>query len=290
MSFPCNIPTHFLQDAAVLLHHLPDYPLIFKADPHRNQLLREIGSKFNLLTNHGDSLVTLTSSNTYSDGLFSMTLSDYIHSFSSRSQQLANESLYLFGNNYEGIWSTMREAYVIPPCRGCDIAGAATIGLGGQLSGVSWHFHGPGFSEAIIGRKMWFLYPPEVKSPPGHHPNRSVQQWYSDIYPTLTNITLARETTMDSTAASALIEDSTNTNTDTSSLFIESSGDSSSARSRYGEVANRSPRLWECTIGPGEMLYFPAMWMHATLNLDEYNLFVSLFLDLQLMDSAKEKV
>ena len=36
-------------------------------------------------------------------------------------------------------------------------------------------------------------------------------------------------------------------------------------------------------ISPGEVLYFPDRWMHATLNLDDYNVFVSVFIDLQLL-------
>lgn len=43
--------------------------------------------------------------------------------------------------------------------------------------------------------------------------------------------------------------------------------------------------LYECIIYPGDVLYFPAMWMHATLNLDPYNVFISLFIDVQLMKS-----
>jgi hypothetical protein len=41
--------------------------------------------------------------------------------------------------------------------------------------------------------------------------------------------------------------------------------------------------LHECVIYPGEVLYFPPMWMHATLNLESYNVFMSLFMDPQLM-------
>lgn len=33
----------------------------------------------------------------------------------------------------------------------------------------------------------------------------------------------------------------------------------------------------ECTIFPGEQLYFPTWWMHAVLNLDDYTSFVSAF-------------
>ena len=38
-----------------------------------------------------------------------------------------------------------------------------------------------------------------------------------------------------------------------------------------------------CTIKPYQLLYFPAMWMHATVNIDDYNSFFSLFIDYQLI-------
>mmetsp|Transcript_13794 Transcript_13794/g.16750 ORF Transcript_13794/g.16750 Transcript_13794/m.16750 type:complete len:299 (+) Transcript_13794:106-1002(+) len=34
---------------------------------------------------------------------------------------------------------------------------------------------------------------------------------------------------------------------------------------------------YECTLYPGEMVYFPDKWYHATLNLDHYTAFVSTF-------------
>lgn len=36
--------------------------------------------------------------------------------------------------------------------------------------------------------------------------------------------------------------------------------------------------LVECTLEPGEVLYFPSQWPHATLNLDSYTSFASTFL------------
>mmetsp|Transcript_27449 Transcript_27449/g.35987 ORF Transcript_27449/g.35987 Transcript_27449/m.35987 type:complete len:278 (-) Transcript_27449:317-1150(-) len=36
-------------------------------------------------------------------------------------------------------------------------------------------------------------------------------------------------------------------------------------------------RPLECTLYPGEALYFPSEWIHATLNLDEYTVFISTF-------------
>jgi ribosomal protein L16 Arg81 hydroxylase len=62
-------------------------------------------------------------------------------------------------------------------------------------------------------------------------------------------------------------------------------------------VAEEYPRLGsaehallqECVIHPGELLYFPSKWMHATLNLDVYNVFVSLFLDTQLIEQREQR-
>ncbi|XP_067317166.1 jmjC domain-containing protein 8 isoform X4 [Anolis sagrei] len=128
----------------------------------------------------------------------------------------------------------------------------------GSGSGVPFHWHGPGFSEVIFGRKQtrqhggddlqastlqpgvllqlgliwgesqsplhrWFLYPPEKM--PEFHPNRTTLSWLLDTYP-----------------------------------FLPS-----------------WERPMECTIHPGEVLYFPDRWWHATLNLDT-SVFISTFL------------
>ncbi len=43
-------------------------------------------------------------------------------------------------------------------------------------------------------------------------------------------------------------------------------------------------QLQECELHPGEILYFPDKWMHATLNTDNYNVFASVFIDKQLLN------
>ncbi|XP_059717172.1 jmjC domain-containing protein 8 isoform X1 [Haemorhous mexicanus] len=93
----------------------------------------------------------------------------------------------------------------------------------GSGSGVPFHWHGPGFSEVIFGRKRWFLYPPDRT--PHFHPNESTLAWLQHTYPTLPP----------------------------------------------------AQRPLECTLRPGEVLYFPDRWWHATLNLDT-SVFISTFL------------
>jgi ribosomal protein L16 Arg81 hydroxylase len=34
---------------------------------------------------------------------------------------------------------------------------------------------------------------------------------------------------------------------------------------------------YECTLSPGEMIYFPDGWHHATINLSQYTAFISTF-------------
>jgi hypothetical protein len=45
------------------------------------------------------------------------------------------------------------------------------------------------------------------------------------------------------------------------------------------QLASRGARMLTCTLHPGEVLYIPPMWYHATLNLDDFNCFVSTFVD-----------
>jgi hypothetical protein len=42
-----------------------------------------------------------------------------------------------------------------------------------------------------------------------------------------------------------------------------------------GQQQDRKP--YECTLFPGDMIYFPDKWYHATINLDRYTVFVSTF-------------
>mmetsp|Transcript_48292 Transcript_48292/g.71575 ORF Transcript_48292/g.71575 Transcript_48292/m.71575 type:complete len:180 (-) Transcript_48292:222-761(-) len=138
--------------------------------------------------------------------------------------QFSNETWYLFGETYTEEWVKFLHSYTLPPCQACspDLS-ALAFGIGNKGSGVQWHFHGPGFSESIHGRKHWILYPKEEK--PNYDPDFTSRHWMEHVY----------------------------TNLDKEHL------------------------PWECTLSPGEMIYFPDGWHHATINLDPYTAFVSTF-------------
>lgn len=44
----------------------------------------------------------------------------------------------------------------------------------------------------------------------------------------------------------------------------------------YNDLSANNRPL-ECTLSPGDLIYFPDMWFHATINLDPYTVFVSTF-------------
>ena len=301
----------------------------------------------------------------------------------------SNESYYLFGGNYGHIWDEMRDVYRLPLCTVCKQCGAVTIGIAGRMSGVSFHFHGPGFSEVVQGRKRWFLFPPSPRPPlhpkplsdlmeeedttgeatttredrgRGHFdPNMTVYDWVQQEYPyyvrmkpensTHTNSTHSRkhehvhkpntrsispsspqptchqltkcssDQTEDSSDGTECSSDRTecapsensctsgqrcNSETMHDDTVVEgmrndfeyitaeeygglTEGDASHEEDISDSYGNDdrdveyTDGLQECVLEPGDMLYFPSGWRHATLNLDHYNVFVSLFLDLQLL-------
>ncbi|NXJ57777.1 JMJD8 protein, partial [Spizaetus tyrannus] len=133
------------------------------------------------------------------------------------------DTLYFFGDNNFTEWGPLFQQYVPPPFGIPGTSPAYSFGIAGSGSGVPFHWHGPGYSEVIFGRKRWFLYPPDKT--PHFHPNETTLAWLHRTYPAL-----------------PLAE-----------------------------------RPLECTLRPGEVLYFPDRWWHATLNLDT-SVFISTFL------------
>ena len=152
-----------------------------------------------LVSHHGHEGVVVAGSNRYSRQKVHMTLEEYVLGFealnealtptdtpaswnnsssSSSSSSSATERLYLFGDNQGPLWESLAEQYPFPPCQHCQAAGLATFGLGGRMSGVTFHTHGPGFAEVLHGRKQWFLYAPdEPGGVPGLGDDVTMEAW-----------------------------------------------------------------------------------------------------------------
>ena len=215
----------------------PPEPVIL-APFEANEPLRLRTSRAALLRDFGDARVHLTSSNSYSEGAVEASLEEYLAATTPVAHERANESYYLFGPPTDARLAKLVASYEFPKCGGAWCAPsnlAASFGVAGRDSGVSYHTHGSGFGEVLHGRKRWLLYAPSAAPPPGHDPDASTAAWVRDVLPTL--------------------------------------------------PPHRRPRH-DCVLGPGEVLYFPPRWWHATLNEDAHTVFVSSFASDQARDGG----
>lgn len=190
-----------------------------------NTKFRLLCSKSSLLREYGAHRVRLSTANTYSYRKVDVPFQEYVDEFlrPQSADALGSDTLYFFGDNNFTEWQSLFEHYESPPYVLPLTSGAYSFGIAGPGTGVPFHWHGPGYSEVIYGRKRWFLYPPDQE--PHFHPNRTTLSWVTETYPYLPE--------------------------------------------------DEAPL--ECTIRPGEVLYFPDRWWHATLNLDT-SVFISTFL------------
>ncbi|XP_027141341.1 jmjC domain-containing protein 8 isoform X2 [Larimichthys crocea] len=190
-----------------------------------NTRFRSSCSKSTLLEEYGERRVRLSTANTYSYRKVDIPFREYVDVLlrPQSADALGSDTLYFFGDNNFTEWQSLFEQYESPPYVLPRTSGAYSFGIAGPGTGVPFHWHGPGYSEVIYGRKRWFLYPPDQE--PHFHPNRTTLSWVLKTYPNLPE----------------------------------------------------SEAPLECTIRPGEVLYFPDRWWHATLNLDT-SVFISTFL------------
>jgi hypothetical protein len=169
--------------------------VITKADVGRNSKedpKSSRNSKFQNLT-RADSIlhsfpanftVTLSSSNSFSEHRRTIPFANYLEDVNTgpalEADIKSNETWYLFGETYSTEWKNLLEAYELPPCQACndmfdESLVALSFGIGNSGSGVQWHVHGPGFSEAIHGRKHWILY--SFDNEPSFHPDQTSLNW-----------------------------------------------------------------------------------------------------------------
>nr|XP_057905588.1 jmjC domain-containing protein 8 isoform X1 [Doryrhamphus excisus] len=224
---PCNIEV--LDGSSLSLRGFLDRyaystPVVIRGVTDNTEF-RSLCSKSTLLDEYGERKVRLSTANTHSYTKVDVAFRKYVDVLL-RPQSpdvLGSDTLYFFGDNNLSEWRSLFDVYKPPPLVLPRTSRAYSFGIAGPGTGVPFHWHGPGFSEVIYGRKRWFLYPPGQA--PHFHPNSTTLSWLTDTYPHLPE--------------------------------------------------HQAPL--ECTIRPGEVLYFPDRWWHATLNLDT-SVFMSTFL------------
>ncbi|XP_051570190.1 jmjC domain-containing protein 8 isoform X2 [Myxocyprinus asiaticus] len=190
-----------------------------------NTNFRFLCSKSSLLRDYGEKTVRLSTANTHSYRKVDVRFEEFVKFLLTPQSEntLGSDTLYFFGDNNFTEWHSLFDEYKAPPYTLPQMSPAYSFGIAGPGTGVPFHWHGPGYSEVIYGRKRWILYPPDQA--PEFHPNHTTLSWVTLSYPNL----------------------------------------------------ELHQRPLECTIRPGEVLYFPDRWWHATLNLDT-SVFISTFL------------
>uniref|UniRef100_A0A8B9NT94 Jumonji domain containing 8 n=1 Tax=Apteryx owenii TaxID=8824 RepID=A0A8B9NT94_APTOW len=150
-----------------------------------NSVFQALCTKDKLLGAFGDRLVRLSTANTYSYRKVDVPFQEYVEHLLKPQDPaaLGSDTLYFFGDNNFTEWGPLFQKYVPPPFRIPGTRGAYSFGIAGAGSGVPFHWHGPGYSEVIFGRKRWFLYPPDKT--PHFHPNETTLAWLRHTYPTL---------------------------------------------------------------------------------------------------------
>ncbi|XP_016784561.3 jmjC domain-containing protein 8 isoform X3 [Pan troglodytes] len=150
-----------------------------------NSRFRALCSRERLLASFGDRVVRLSTANTYSYHKVDLPFQEYVEQLLHPQDptSLGNDTLYFFGDNNFTEWASLFRHYSPPPFGLLGTAPAYSFGIAGAGSGVPFHWHGPGYSEVIYGRKRWFLYPPEKT--PEFHPNKTTLAWLRDTYPAL---------------------------------------------------------------------------------------------------------
>lgn len=281
-----------------------EYPLPIIIHPDDdidyNSIFANLTTYTNLPTNFPPNFqVTLSGSDSLSTHRRNAPLQQYLTEITAANNgsgttlpsQLGNETWYFFGETHSSIWSTfLREHYALPPCQSCASALqnvrrqrqreniAVSFGIGNIGSGVQWHIHGPGFSETVHGAKHWVLYPPQNE--PLYDSNYASRHWMESTYPTLDDWT-AEEKENESgrhdefwqrwkNIRQRQTEEEGEWGHYLSSAQIASDIDT-------GELGPSKRKPWECTVHEGEIIYFPNLWHHATINLEKYTVFVSSF-------------
>ncbi|EPY90053.1 hypothetical protein CB1_000054013 [Camelus ferus] len=173
-----------LSYAEFMQHYAFSRPVILQGLTD-NSRFRVLCSRERLLASFGDSVVRLSTANTYSYRKVDLPFQEYVEQMLHPQDPLSmgNDTLYFFGDNNFTEWASLFRHYSPPPFGLLGTTPAYSFGIAGAGSGVPFHWHGPGFSEVIYGRKRWFLYPPEKT--PEFHPNKTTLAWLRDTYPAL---------------------------------------------------------------------------------------------------------
>ena len=186
---PCTLPTlrvdDLSADAFERAFRDAERPVVIVGlGPTRARTLERV-SREALLEAFGDEVVALSSSNTFSYEKKKKTLRAYVEEdVPAERGEDASATWYWFGDHtdehgntpsgFQELFDSYEDIRFVP--KDADVA--YSFGVGGRYSGVPMHQHGPGWSESLVGRKHWFIAPPDPA--PTFEPNVTAYFWSLD--------------------------------------------------------------------------------------------------------------
>jgi hypothetical protein len=149
---------------------------------HPSPGARHTLSEEHLRANYGHLPVTLASSNSQSYAKLESVLAVYLDSHMApvTLEKSADSLWYLFGDTLATEeWMPLHATInTVEEVKALQEDPLNVWGVGGQYSGVPFHTHGPVFSESVLGRKRWFISPPQYK--PTFSGNVTTLSWVTD--------------------------------------------------------------------------------------------------------------
>lgn len=181
----------------------------------------------------------------------------------------ATETWYMFGDHIADEWEHLTALYTLPADTAHD-EGLPVFGVAGLYSGVAFHTHGAAWAEVLEGGKRWWLAPPALK--PSFQGEQHQKDWATSVLPGYQAALGALEGEVASRGYDRL-RDENEAHTNGTAPLNEAERQ---LQAWLSSTLSTSPLL-SCELGPGQVLYIPPQWWHATLNTGEYNTFISTF-------------
>jgi len=251
-SLPCNIDrlSRDLDPEVTLARFRSDYigklPVIAELRRDRNVKFRSLTERDSLLESYGHLPVELSTANSFTGRAWEkLTLAAYMqHMMAAQTAERGgNSTWYFFGNTYGAEWEAMLAEYEEPP-----LAESAGTGLASANGATSY---GTAVSFGLAGKESGVPF--HLHSDGWSEVLHGAKRWF--LFPPGYDV---------------------GHDPNASTLQWSTAPDGYGAHIDREDISAQIMR--ECVIWPGDALYFPPNWPHATLNLGEYNAFASTFL------------
>lgn len=217
---------------------MPEEPFIIEFEPARQGAMAQLTTRTALMSAYGNASVLVTSSNQFSQNEEALSLREYIDSLSCPVVSQRADENRYLFGGNEAAFESLLRNYIRPPGAYCDDDDTAAIAFGVGGERSGVSWHMHGAGYSEVLHGRKTWLVADSWPEGSDSPNTSTFEWIQR-----------------------------HAHTEVRQLAAATSSRSTSRRN-----------VRVCTLEPGEALAFPAGKPHATVNVDDFNVFVSTFL------------